>query len=138
MPDQTPDDGQQVQPANGSWKDIAVRWVSGQPFNNVLTLLLVIGAGLVLWYGLPVLINEVREQRNFFNIAVDKRDVVNEQQRKEFISWMEKADARCEAAIKREHEHAKEMLDRILRGAMRDGRGLVQPELPATAKKPNH
>ena len=102
-----------------------VRWVSGQPFNNVLTTMLVVGLGFVGYHGGPALLEEWKEQRAHFDRHIELRDKQNKEQRDEFLSAIslkttefldaiEKNEKRCAEAIEREHRHAKELLERAI------------------------
>ena len=135
MPDQptTP----QISASEGLWT-IAVRWLSGQPFNNVLTAFLVVGIGFLSYRGAPALIQEWHASQEHFNMHIAARDAINEQQRKEFLAAIDKVEERCAKSIEREHGFAKEMLERIIVKFENKGKpapDLIGPEAPATAKQ---
>lgn len=111
---------------------IATRWLLGQPFNNVLTFLLLIAIGYGTYLGAPQIIEEVRRQRTEFTEAL--RD-----QRVEFLSGIKQTRDDCSRERALEREHAKELLERAVR-AVQLNRPLdpiqaINP--PATAKGGN-
>lgn len=87
---------------------IGVRWLLGQPFNNVLTFLLLCAIGYGTYLGVPVVIEEVRKQRTEFTETI-------KQQREEFLSGIKQHRDDCAKERELEREFAKQQLQQVLR-----------------------
>ena len=87
---------------------IGLRWLLGQPFNNVLTFLLLCAIGYGMYLGVPMVAYEVRQQRSEFTEAI-------KQQRVEFLSGIKQHRDDCAKERELERGFAQQQLQQILR-----------------------
>ena len=93
---------------------IGVRWLLGQPFNNVLTFLLLCAIGYGTYLGVPMIRDEVRQQRTEFTETI-------KQQREEFMAGIKQHRDDCAKERELEREFAKQQIQQVLQA--------IQPNL---------